>query len=39
MPGGWNVIGTALVNVYDPHRDEPFAFGLGDRVRFEPQRR
>jgi KipI family sensor histidine kinase inhibitor len=35
MPGGWNVIGTALVNVYDPHRDEPFAFGLGDRVRFE----
>lgn len=37
MPGGWNVIGTALVNVYDPHRDEPFAFGLGDRVRFEPR--
>jgi KipI family sensor histidine kinase inhibitor len=36
MPGGWNVIGTALENVYDPHRDEPFAFGLGDRVRIKP---
>jgi KipI family sensor histidine kinase inhibitor len=35
MPGGWNVIGTALENVYDPHRDDPFLFGLGDRVRFE----
>jgi KipI family sensor histidine kinase inhibitor len=34
MPGGWNVIGTALENVYDPHRDDPFFFGLGDRVRF-----
>ncbi len=37
MPGGWNHIGTALVNVYDPHRDDPFAFRLGDRVRFEPR--
>jgi KipI family sensor histidine kinase inhibitor len=36
MPGGWNVIGTALENVYDPHRAEPFLFELGDRVRFEP---
>src|ERR1700754_809908 len=36
MPGGWNVIGTALENVYDPHRPEPFLFELGDRVRFEP---
>jgi len=35
MPGGWNVIGTALVNVYDPHRDDPFYFELGDRVRFK----
>ena len=36
MPGGWNVIGTALENVYDPHRPDPFLFELGDRVRFEP---
>ena len=35
MPGGWNVIGTALENVYDPHRPQPFLFELGDRVRFE----
>ena len=35
MPGGWSVIGTSLINVYDPHRDDPFAFGLGDRVRFQ----
>jgi KipI family sensor histidine kinase inhibitor len=34
MPGGWNVIGTALENVYDPHRDDPFLFELGDKVRF-----
>ena len=38
MPGGWNVIGTALENVYDPHRDDPFLFELGDRVRFERRR-
>src|SRR4029450_6400250 len=31
MPGGWNVIGTALENVYDPHRDDPFLSELGDR--------
>ena len=35
-PGGWNVIGTALANVYDPTRDAPFLFRLGDRVRFVP---
>jgi KipI family sensor histidine kinase inhibitor len=34
LPGGWNVVGTSLVNVYDPHRDEPFLFHLGGRVRF-----
>jgi KipI family sensor histidine kinase inhibitor len=37
MPGGWNVIGAALENVYDPHRDDPFLFELGDMVRFEPE--
>jgi KipI family sensor histidine kinase inhibitor len=34
LPGGWSVIGTALVNVYDPHREQPFLLHLGDRVRF-----
>ena len=35
LPGGWSVIGTALVNVYDPHREQPFLLHLGDRVRFQ----
>jgi KipI family sensor histidine kinase inhibitor len=35
MPGGWSVIGTALKQVYDPHRAAPFTFALGDRVRFQ----
>ena len=34
LPGGWALIGTALENVYDPHRDDPFLFRLGDRVTF-----
>lgn len=34
LPGGWNVIGTALSNVFNPNRDDPFTFHLGDRVRF-----
>ncbi|MGC8877542.1 5-oxoprolinase subunit PxpB [Thermus sp.] len=33
-PGGWNLLGTSLVAVYDPHRQEPFLLRLGDRVRF-----
>jgi KipI family sensor histidine kinase inhibitor len=34
-PGGWNLIGTALVATYDPHRSEPFLVAAGDDVRFE----
>jgi len=33
-PGGWNLLGTALLAVYDPHRAEPFLLRPGDRVRF-----
>lgn len=33
-PGGWHLLGTALVAVYDPHGEEPFLLGPGDRVRF-----
>jgi KipI family sensor histidine kinase inhibitor len=36
MPGGWNVIGTALENVYDPNRDDPFLLRHGDRLHFQP---
>ncbi|WP_018467760.1 5-oxoprolinase subunit PxpB [Calidithermus timidus] len=32
-PGGWHLIGTALVPMYDPHRAEPFYLQAGDRVR------
>ncbi|WP_018110313.1 urea amidolyase family protein [Thermus igniterrae] len=32
-PGGWHLLGTALVAVYDPHRSEPFYLLPGDRVR------
>ncbi|HEX7001511.1 MAG TPA: 5-oxoprolinase subunit PxpB, partial [Trueperaceae bacterium] len=33
-PGGWNLLGRALVAVYDPHREDPFLVKVGDRVRF-----
>ena len=32
-PGGWNILGTALQALYDPHRPEPFLLKAGDRVR------
>ncbi len=35
-PGGWNLVGRSLgPALFDPHRDEPFLFAPGDRVRFE----
>ena len=34
LPGGWNLIGTALTAFYDPHRDDPCLFHPGDRVSF-----
>jgi len=33
-PGGWHLLGTALVAVYDPQRETPFLLRPGDRVRF-----
>lgn len=36
-PGGWNLLGRALVAMYDPHRDTPFWLEPGDMVRFLPQ--
>ncbi|GAA3999332.1 5-oxoprolinase subunit PxpB [Deinococcus rubellus] len=35
-PGGWNLLGTALTTIYDPHRAEPFLLAPGDTVRFVP---
>ncbi|AEB12908.1 5-oxoprolinase subunit PxpB [Marinithermus hydrothermalis] len=36
-PGGWHLLGYALVQLYDPKRPEPFLLGPGDRVRFVPR--
>jgi KipI family sensor histidine kinase inhibitor len=33
-PGGWQLVGTALVDPWDERRDPPALFAPGDRVRF-----
>ena len=33
-PGGWSLIGRCPGRPYDPHREQPFLFRPGDRVRF-----
>ena len=35
-PGGWHLIGTTDVTMFDPSRSEPALFAVGDRVRFVP---
>jgi KipI family sensor histidine kinase inhibitor len=35
-PGGWHLLGRALIAVYDPRRDPPFLLEPGDEVRFVP---
>jgi KipI family sensor histidine kinase inhibitor len=34
-PGGWHLIGRTDVRVFDPSRQSPALFQVGDRVRFE----
>jgi len=34
-PGGWNLIGRAAVNLFDPNADSPSLLAPGDTVRFE----
>lgn len=36
-PGGWRVLGTTDLVVFDPDRDEPALIRPGDRVRFVPR--
>lgn len=36
-PGGWRLIGTAEVVLFDPGRDPPTLIQPGDRVRFRPE--
>lgn len=35
-PGGWHLIGTTGLLLFDPRRDPPALLRAGDRVRFEP---
>jgi KipI family sensor histidine kinase inhibitor len=35
-PGGWQLIGSTAVRMFDPDRDPPALLRPGDRVRFEP---
>lgn len=36
--GGWNLIGRASIELFDPSRDPPVRIGPDDRVRFVPTR-
>ncbi|WP_245308276.1 5-oxoprolinase subunit PxpB [Halalkalibacter urbisdiaboli] len=35
-PGGWQIIGRTPLSLYDPYREEPTIFRVGDLVKFEP---
>jgi KipI family sensor histidine kinase inhibitor len=35
-PGGWRLIGSTPVILFDPKRDAPFFYETGDYIRFEP---
>jgi KipI family sensor histidine kinase inhibitor len=35
-PGGWHLLGTALEQVYNPNRPDPFLLAPGQQVRFAP---
>jgi KipI family sensor histidine kinase inhibitor len=36
-PGGWHLIGTADVRMFDPDRSPPALLAVGDRVKFVPE--
>lgn len=37
-PNGWNAIGFAEIEVFDPHAANPALMAPGDRIRFLPER-
>ncbi len=37
-PGGWHLLGTTGIRVFDPEATPPAVFQPGDRVKFEPVR-
>ncbi|PYD48547.1 5-oxoprolinase subunit PxpB [Novacetimonas pomaceti] len=36
-PNGWNSIGYAELRLFDPYRQPPALFAVGDRIRFYPE--
>lgn len=34
-PGGWRLIGTTPVKIYDKRREKPILYKAGDKIRFE----
>lgn len=35
-PGGWRIIGSTPVSLFDPKRNNPFLYESGDYIRFKP---
>jgi len=35
-PGGWNILGSTPISVFNPRSDDPFLFSTGDQVQFKP---
>ena len=35
-PGGWNIIGRTPLPLFDPQKNPPVSFRVGDRIRFRP---
>jgi inhibitor of KinA len=35
-PGGWNIIGRTPIKIFEPEREHPVLFQLGDEVTFVP---
>ncbi len=35
-PGGWQIIGQTPLTLFDPHRDNPFLYRAGDKIKFVP---
>lgn len=36
-PNGWNSIGFTEISLFDPFRNPPSLFAIGDRIRFHPE--
>jgi inhibitor of KinA len=35
-PGGWQIIGRTPLNLFNPHRKNPFLYKAGDKIKFVP---